>query len=278
VDVIGELDALPAGLRFVATVGVFDGMHRGHRQVLTALVRLGAELAARPVVLTFHPHPQALISGSAPALLCDPAERLQLLAAAGVGTTIVARFDEAFRMQTADAFLHRLRAGRELRGLVMSSESAFGHDREGTVETARRLAAQEGWSLLQVPTLELDGARVSSGRIRSLVGAGQLAGARRLLGRPYAFSGRPDGVDVTGRGRLIEFMEPAALPRDGVYGVAVGRVHRQVPGLLRVADGSVALRRDDRSGWPEEDAPDAVLRIEFVRRVARERWTATRPA
>ena len=250
----------------MATVGVFDGMHRGHAEVLQALTRLAAEASATAVVLTFHPHPQALISGSAPPLLCDPAERLAALAEAGIGITILQRFDEAFRMQTAEAFLHRLRAGRDLRGLVMSSESAFGHDREGTVDTTRRIAASEGWTLLEVPTLDVGGSRISSGRIRGLIGAGRLDEARRLLGRRYAVSGRLGATDATGLGRLIGFDEPVVLPRHGVYAVATGPVDEQREGLLRVAPGSLALRRQDRPGWPAAGEPSPSLRIELIRR------------
>ena len=274
--VIVELDALPAGMRFVATVGVFDGMHRGHAQVLHALTRLGAELAATPVVLTFHPHPQVLIAGSAPPLLCDPAERLTLLEAAGIGVTILQRFDEAFRMQSAETFLHRLSVGRDLAGLVMSSESAFGHDRDGTVDTARRIAAHEGWRLREVPTLEVGGARVSSGRIRSLVAEGRLDQARRLLGRRYAVSGRPQPADGTGRGQVVDFEAPVALPREGVYEVRLGPPRAQRTGLLRVHAGHVALRQGAPSERLGAHHSEPLVRIELTRRVARERWMDAR--
>ena len=108
---------------------------------------------------------------------------MERLLGAGVGIVVVQRFDEAFRQQSAEAFLDRLRLGRRLRGLVMSPESAFGHDREGTIDLVRRLAVDEGWALIEIPLLELDGERVSSNRIRALFADGRTDDAERLLGR-----------------------------------------------------------------------------------------------
>ena len=189
VRLLDDIDAIPTGSRFVATVGVFDGVHLGHLHVLRALRELAATCGAVPVAITFEPHPQSVITGRTPELICDPDEKLVRMGAAGAELVVVQRFDEAFRAQTAEQFLERLAGGRDLAGLVMSPESAFGRDREGTVETVRRLAAREGWQLVEVDTLELDGARVSSGRIRGLIAAGDLASAARLLGRRYAITG-----------------------------------------------------------------------------------------
>ncbi len=195
--VLGDIDELRPGLCFVATVGVFDGVHRGHTEVLGRLRALADELGAAAVVITFDPHPQAVITGHAPELLCDDSEKLARLLETGMDVVVVQRFDEEFRSQTADVFLERLARGRELVGLVMSHESAFGRDRQGTVATVQRLAARDGWRLVQVDTLEVDGAPVSSSRIRAAITAGDLATAERLLGRPVvppdARSRRPTG-------------------------------------------------------------------------------------
>ncbi len=193
VVVLGDIDELPPGIRFVATVGVFDGVHRGHAEVLAHLVALADEVHAAAVVITFDPHPQAVITGQAPEPLCDRSEQLALLEAAGAEVIVVQRFDEAFRAQTAEEFLDRLARGRDLSGLVMSHESAFGRDRQGTVATVQRLASRDGWRLVEVETLEIDGAPVSSSRIRAALTAGDLATAERLLGRRYT----PPGADGT---------------------------------------------------------------------------------
>jgi riboflavin kinase/FMN adenylyltransferase len=91
-----SIDALPPGLRFVLAIGVFDGVHRGHRRVMAALRRAAARYDAQPVVLTFDPHPAQLLRGSAPPSLCATAERLALLEREGVGTVVVQQFDHAF--------------------------------------------------------------------------------------------------------------------------------------------------------------------------------------
>ncbi len=181
---LDDLDALPADLPFVATLGVFDGLHVGHAAVLRMLVEAALAEDAAPVAITFDPHPEAVILGRAPALLCSVEERCALMEAAGVAIVVVQRFDEAFRLQSAEAFLDRLRLGRRMRGLVMSPESAFGHDRQGTIGLVRRLAAEEGWRLVETPIMEVDGERVSSGRIRALIAEGRTGEAERLLGRP----------------------------------------------------------------------------------------------
>jgi riboflavin kinase/FMN adenylyltransferase len=196
--VLHDIDELPPDLSFVVTLGVFDGMHVGHLHVLRTLLDAAAAETALSVAITFDPHPDLVVRGQAPALLCSLEERVERILAAGVDIVVVQRFDEALRQQSAAAFLDRLRLGRRLRGLVMSPESAFGHDREGTIDLVRRLAADEGWRLVETPLLELDGERVSSGRIRTLLAEGRRQDAERLLGRPLAPAPAAEG---TGPGR-----------------------------------------------------------------------------
>jgi len=188
---LDDVDQLPGDQPFVATLGVFDGLHVGHEHVLRTLIAAAAEAAATPVVITFDPHPEAVVLGRSPELLCSLEERIAGLFAAGVGIVVVQRFDEAFRSQSAAEFLDRLRLGRQLRGLVMSPESAFGHDREGTIDLIRRLAVEEGWHLVETSLLEIGGERVSSARIRRLRADGRQADAERLLGRPLGSAARP---------------------------------------------------------------------------------------
>ena len=187
--ILRDIDDLPADLAFVATLGVFDGVHVGHQHVLRTLMGAADAAGATAVAITFDPHPEAVLRGVAPELLCSVEERVRLLGEAGIGIVVVQRFDDAFRRQTASEFLDRLRLGRRMRGFVMSPESAFGHDREGTVDLVRRLAAEEGWRLVETSLMEVDGERVSSGRIRALISEGRTAEAERLLGRPLGGAG-----------------------------------------------------------------------------------------
>jgi riboflavin kinase/FMN adenylyltransferase len=281
VRILDSIDALPADLRFVATVGVFDGMHRGHAAILSATVKTAARLAAEPVVITFEQHPQGVLRGVTPPLLCDPDEKVARLAEAGVGTSVIQRFDRAFSEQSAEAFVERLGRGRDLAGLVMSSESAFGRDRAGTAESLQRVANADGWRLLEVATLDRGGARVSSGRIRSLLESGRLAEARRLLGRRYAVIGEVVHGDARGRSlgfptANLAFRAPVTLPPNGVYAVRAswGGLDPLHPG--RTADGVAALGVRPTFGGGErllevhlldfdEDLYGVRIRVELVR-------------
>jgi riboflavin kinase / FMN adenylyltransferase len=225
-NVLGDVDALPAGLRYVLVVGMFDGVHRGHRRVLETAVRAAAEDGATAVALTFDPHPAAVLRGAAPALLCDPLEKLERLAETGIGLTVVCRFDRRFADQSPDEFLRRLIRERDLRGVVMTHETAFGRGRAGTEEAVRALGPELGFRVVHVDEALVRGQRVSSSAIREALGAGRLADIRLLLGRDYAVVGTV--VHGDGRGRQLgyptanlDFAEPVALPPDGIYAARV---------------------------------------------------------
>ena len=208
----------------------------------TAWLRdLASELGAAAVAITFDPHPQAVITGRAPDLICDPDEKLSRMADAGAGVIVVQRFDEAFRAQTAEEFLERLARGRQLVGLVMSHESAFGRDRQGTVDTVRRLAGRDGFRLVEVDTLEVDGEPISSSRIRAAVATGDLAGAERLLGRSYAITGVMGPAHEDGTRTLIPTGSFVAPPK-GRYASAISGSPVPATGTALVDDeGGIGL-------------------------------------
>jgi riboflavin kinase/FMN adenylyltransferase len=175
-----------------------------------------------PVAVTFDPHPDAVVAGRAPDLLMDQQERLEQLSRLVAGMVVLQRFDEVFRRTTAHEFVDRLGGGRNLTALVMTKVSAFGRDRGGTLPVLREMGATGGWELVEAPTLDSDGARVSSARTRELVSTGQLEAASGLLGRPFALVGTV--VHGERRGRELgfptanlSFSDPVALPPDGIY-------------------------------------------------------------
>jgi len=292
--VVHDIDQLPVGLRFVLAIGMFDGVHRGHRRIIAALMRAAARFDAEPVVLTFHPHPALVLRGSAPPLLCDPAERLALLGALGVSTIVVQRFDHDFADQPPEAFLERLCSGRGLAALVMTAESAFGRDRAGSLAAIRRLAPELGFRVIEVSRLASHGLTVSSTVLRSWLAAGRLADVRRLLGRPYAVVGRVARGDARGRGlgyptANLDLAEPVALPADGIYAVRVSWDGARPLELARHADGvaSLGVRPTFGAGARtfevhlfevDEDLYGTRLRVEFVRRLRGERRFASAAA
>ncbi len=210
--VVHGIDALDPSIgRVFVVVGVFDGLHLGHLYLLDALGRAAAEHAARPVVITFDHHPDEILTGAAPPLLCDPDERHARLATAGVEATVVATFDVALRMTPYDAFVRSIAERVDLAGFLMTPESAFGHDRLGTPETVADLGRSMGYAVEVVPPLLVDGRPVSSGEIRRAIAEGRLGDAARLLGRPYAVTG------TVGADGSVATPMPVALPPPGTY-------------------------------------------------------------
>ncbi len=217
--VVEGIEGLDQSLgRLFVVVGVFDGLHRGHASLLDEL-RRGAQLHdARPAVITFDHHPDEVLTGAAPPLLCDPDERLERLEAAGVAVTVVQHFDRALRETPYDDFVRRIADRVELAGFLMTPDSAFGYERAGTPETVAELGGELGYHVLVVPQLALDDEAVSSSRIRAAIAAGDLGTAEGLLGRPYAVVGR--GSRAT-RDPVLTFETPVALPPTGWYAVHI---------------------------------------------------------
>jgi len=201
--------------RLFAVVGVFDGLHRGHAYLLGELRRTAAEHNARPAVITFDHHPDEVLKGAAPPLLCDPEERLERLATAGIAVTVIETFDRALRETTYDTWVGRIAVRVELAGFLMTPESAFGYERGGTPTTVAKLGRTLGYEVVVVPQFTLDGEPVRSSDIRSAIAAGDLPRAERLLGRPVAIVGTVSRLlrDAT----ELEFGLPVALPPPGRY-------------------------------------------------------------
>jgi riboflavin kinase/FMN adenylyltransferase len=212
---IGALRAEHGPLLVV--VGVFDGLHRGHAYLLRELRRAAGRLGARATVLTFDHHPDEIVAGAAPPLLCDPDERLVRLARAGVAVTIVQHFDEALRQTPYAAFVASITARTRLAGFLMTPDAAFGHERRGTPAALRALGARDGFAVVLVPPFEIEAKQVRSAEIRAAIATGDLVAARTLLGRRVAATGHVVERSRAGREALLAFDVPVALPPVGAY-------------------------------------------------------------
>jgi riboflavin kinase / FMN adenylyltransferase len=244
-----------AGRLFVV-VGVFDGIHRGHSYLLGQLRRHAGRRAARPTVITFDAHPDEVLVGEAPPLICDPDERLMRLSAAGVDVTVIEHFDQALRMTPYDGFIRMITERTPLVGLLMTPEAAFGHERRGTPDALSELGAREGFEVVVVPSFTLEGVPVSSSAVRSAIAGGDLEAASHLLGRPYALVG--EAGEGRGAGRRVTFSLPVALPPDDDYPVDI------TPFPARGSSGSIRGAARIASGVVEID-PEAHgrVRVEF---------------
>jgi riboflavin kinase/FMN adenylyltransferase len=224
VDVFTGIEEIPAGFGPSAvTIGKFDGLHTGHRVVIEDLLGLaGAELV--PVVVTFDRNPIELLKPeqrTAPLVGLD--QKLELLASAGVGATVVLRFDEALASLEPEAFVDRVLLGPlGMRRLLVGDDFRFGHRGRGDVALLERLGEERGFTVRVQREVTKASRRVSSTWIRELLGAGAIEEAAELLGRPPAVRG--EVVHGAHRGRELGF--PTAnlaqesdgmIPADGVY-------------------------------------------------------------
>jgi len=213
--------------RVFIVIGVFDGLHRGHAYLIEHLRSEAERRRARPTVITFDHHPDEVLVGAAPPLLCDPTERLERLAGAGADVVVIQPFNAEVRRIEYDDFVRMISSRVELAGLLMTPDAAFGHDRRGTPEAVGALGRRAGFDVVVVPPFELDGQAVRSSDIREAIATGDLATAQRLLGRPYAVTGW-----LTAQGSLT-FETPVALPPAGRYASSAGPVEIEA-GRVRV--------------------------------------------
>lgn len=221
------LDELPPIGPAVVSLGVFDGVHRGHAALLGRVREVAVERGAASVALVFEPPPdEVLRPGTRVARVAPPATVLdRIRRVEGLDHALPLRFDDELRGLAAEEFIAGLAPSIELRGLVMSPESAFGRGRGGTPERMRLLGEERGFTVIDVDPVVVDGAPVSSTRIREAIAAGDVAAVRRM-GHPA----RLEGTVVTGdrRGRELGF--PTAnlafdyLPAMPALGIYVGRV------------------------------------------------------
>jgi riboflavin kinase / FMN adenylyltransferase len=236
-----DADEPESGLgRLFFVVGAFDGLHRGHTYLLARLRTAAARYRARPAVLTFDHHPDEILVGGAPPVLCDPAERLVRFGRAGVDVVVVQHFDAAVRMTPYAEFVAAIARRFDLAGFLMTPDAAFGHERQGTPEALTQLGRTAGFEVAVVEPLDVDGRPVSSTEIRRDIAAGRLDPARRLLGRSVAVVGSVEAPRSGGDGPLaVTFDLPVALPPVGRYRVDLE--HAWAPDLPRVATPVAAL-------------------------------------
>jgi riboflavin kinase/FMN adenylyltransferase len=275
VTVVHDFEAWPRGPLFV-TVGVFDGVHVGHREVIKALrsVRMRRVEGDRHHVRSASD--PGVGSRRATIRLSDIDERAQLLQDAGADDVVIFHFTREFAGMTPAEFIQRVAGAGDVRQIVVGKDFQFGHDRAGNVETLIEAGPTFGFEVFVAPPVRADGEVVSSTRVRNALIAGDVTSAARLLGRPYSVRGAIARGSEHGRGLgfpAIDLAVPPTrlLPRDGIYAMTL-----VIRGQRIRAVGSVSVRPTlggaDRTleAFPLEPTPhtsDEVIEAVFVKRL-----------
>lgn len=275
--------AQPAPPPSVISPGNHDGVHLGHRALISAACQQAAPRGHRVVVLTFDPHPARVLAPEhAPPLLTTHARRAELLRGAGADAVVVQPFDSELASWSPERFVEELLVGRlGARGLVVGPDFRFGRKRAGDVDTLRRLGSRHGFDVVEVPPVTRDGEPVSSSNVRRALQEGDVERAAAMLGRFHDL----DGVVIKGdqRGRSIGFptanleCDPVLHPPDGVYAVVTRRLEAGAPIWQGVAN--LGVRPTFQAGRSVEVhlldvAPElygARLRVGFVKRLRGEK-------
>lgn len=234
----------------VVTVGTFDGVHLGHRKVIASLQTRARSRGVSTLLITFDPHPKAVVNGSQePFVLTTVEEKACLVEEAGVDFMLALRFDRKFAgikpREFIDRFLVRKLSVREM---VVGYDHHFGFHRRGDISLLRDEGRRLGFDVKAVQPALLDGLPVSSTRIRRMLTEGRVPLANRMLGRPYSLSG--EVVEGAKRGARVGYRTAnialshrrKLLPRDGVYAVTASideKVHDAVMniGLVPTFEG-----------------------------------------
>jgi riboflavin kinase/FMN adenylyltransferase len=259
-------------------IGMFDGVHRGHQELLRRAVAHARAHGGAGVALTFDPHPAVVLApDAAPPMLASLDRRLDLLAAMGLDTVVVEPFTAELSRLDRDAFVDQILVGAlGARHVVVGWNWRYGHARAGTIETLVAHGTRAGFTVDPVSAVIVDGAPVSSTRIRGLVRAGDLAAAERLLGRRYDVT----GMVVAGAKRGREIGIPTAnvapevpvLAPTGIYPVWLHTGGAALPGVASLGtnptfvDGGAVTLEVHVLDWTG-DLYDRRVRVELLGRL-----------
>jgi riboflavin kinase/FMN adenylyltransferase len=260
------------------TIGNFDGVHRGHQALLARVVAAARARGVAAAVMTFEPHPRELFTPErAPMRISGLRDKLEALADQGIDRVIVQHFNRAFAALSAEAFIELLIVGCQARWLLVGDDFRFGARRTGDVALLQRHASIGAFELEQMPTIVVGNQRISSSAVRAALAAGDLAGAERLLGRPYVISGRVQHGRKLGRAIGFPTLNLRVAHRHpAVQGVFAVRVHglaaAPLPGVA-----SIGLRPtvEDSGRWMleahvfdfAEEVYGRLVRVEFLHKL-----------
>jgi riboflavin kinase / FMN adenylyltransferase len=211
------------GRKVCLAIGVFDGVHLGHQQIIRQTLADAHQQDGLALVVTFDRHPSAVVAPAhAPPLIYPISQKIRTIDALGADAILLIEFNKAFSEQSGDRFIRNLACDlRQIQSVCVGADFVFGHKRSGNVALLCQLGAELNFHVHGMAALALDGAVVSSTRIRAAIQAADFDAAGQMLGRPYAISGKVIAGDQLGRnlGFPTANLNVAglALPPDGVY-------------------------------------------------------------
>lgn len=281
-EIIPGVGAIPEDIGdTVVTIGMFDGIHRGHRKIIHIAHDKARERGSRCVVFTFDRHPlEVLKPGKHPKLLSSSAQKLRLLEELDVDMVLMAHFDEEFSAISAEDFVEGLLVGGlHAREVVLGENFRFGRGGAGDVSFLAEAGKRFGVVATPVPLLRDNGDVISSTLIRKMIERGQVEEAREWLGWDYMIEGVVVRGDARGRGMgfptaNIEVHDNRCIPANGVYAGEAHLEHRVLPAVSYVGSvptfthGQEMKRRVEVHipGW-EEDLYDRFMGISFQYRL-----------
>ncbi|MET3651418.1 riboflavin kinase/FMN adenylyltransferase [Dyella japonica] len=211
----------------VVAVGAFDGLHRGHQALLAQVHERAAKLGLTPIVVSFEPLPRAYFSPEPVARLSSVREKLRGFDEAGMEQVLLLRFNRALTSMSAEDFIRRVLVERlNAHEVWVGADFRFGHKRSGDVAMLERVGPELGFTARTMPSVLLDGARVSATRVRMLLAAGEFSGAAPLLGRPFVIEGKVEYGQQLGRQLGYPtaniHLRDRSSPVHGIFAVRVG--------------------------------------------------------
>jgi riboflavin kinase/FMN adenylyltransferase len=271
-----------AARKVCLAIGVFDGVHLGHQQVLRQTLTDARQHGAVAVAITFDRHPNMVVAPArTPALIYSLAQKLRAIATLGMDATLLIQFDRAFSQKPAADFIRELAgAFGKIYSICVGASFTFGHKRSGNVGLLQTLGAELGFAVHGLAAVSLDGKIVSSTRIREVIREGNLDAASQMLGRAYAISGRVVHGDELGRRLGIPTanleVTGLVLPPNGVYAA-----HASTGGRTFAAAVNVGLRPTLREPQPQmrveahlldfdDNLYDQELELTFVEKIRHE--------
>jgi riboflavin kinase/FMN adenylyltransferase len=224
-----EIDAIQFDVNTVLTVGTFDGLHRGHKEILRIVKKQATALTCRSLVVTFDPHPRLVLDKKSKIkMLSTLEEKKTLFESEGIDVLVILPFNESFAQLSSEEFFEKYLVSKiGLKEIIVGYDHRFGKGRDGDEDTIREIAKKHNFSCMHVPAVQMNGLTISSTLIRNFLKSGYVKAAAEYLGHNYEMNGRV--IEGARRGRTIDF--PTAnvgledknklVPGYGVYAVLV---------------------------------------------------------